>query len=136
MSRGESPFVTLMGRNLLGDHASLILIFLIPLYWIVPGTMTLLVVQAIVVAAGAISIYLLAKHVLNSGAMALSAAFLWLANPALNGGAMENFHPDSFLALFIPLCLFAAFTKRWRLFAIAVVLSLLVKEDALLLMIP
>ena len=136
MSRGHSPFVTLMGRNLLGDHASLILILLIPLYWIVPGTMTLLVVQAIAVAAGAIPIYLLSKHLLDSGAMAFCTALLWLANPALNGGAMENFHPDSFLALFIPLCFYAAFTKKWKLFAAAVFLSLLVKEDVLLLMVP
>ena len=136
MSRGHAPFVTLMGRNLMGDHASLILVLLIPLYWLVPGTMTLLVVQAIVVVAGAIPMYLLAKHVLNSGAMALCAAVLWLLNPALNGGAMENFHPDSFLALFIPLCFYAAFTKKWTLFAVAVALSLLVKEDVLLVMVP
>lgn len=136
MSRGHAPFVTFMGRNLMGDHASLILVFLIPLYWIVPGTMTLLVVQTIVVAAGAIPIYLLAKHLLGSAPMALCAAFIYLANPALNGGAMENFHPDSFLALFIPLCFFAAFTEKWKLFFVAVVLSLLVKEDVLLVMVP
>ena len=136
MSRGHAPFVTFMGRNLMGDHASLILVFLIPLYWIVPGTMTLLVVQAIVVAAGAIPIYLLTKHILGNAPMALCAAFIYLANPALNGGAMENFHPDSFLALFIPLCFFAAFTQRWRLFAVSVLLSLMVKEDVLLVMVP
>lgn len=136
MSRGHAPFVTLMGRNLLGDHASLILLFLIPLYWIVPSTITLLVVQAIVVAAGAIPMYLLAQHILKSNPMAFCVALVWLANPALNGGAMENFHPDSFLALFIPLVFFAAFTKRWKLYAVAVVLSLLVKEDVLLLMVP
>ncbi len=136
MSRGHAPFVTLMGRNLLGDHASLILVLLIPLYWIVPSTITLLVVQAIVVAGGAIPMYLLAQRILGNRAMAFCAAFLWLANPALNGGAMENFHPDSFLALFIPLVLFAAFSRKWKLFAVAVLLSLLVKEDVLLLMVP
>ena len=136
LSRGHAPFVTLMGRNLLGDHASLILLLLLPLYWIAPSTITLLVVQAIVVAGGAIPMYLLAKHILNSSAMAFCIALMWLANPALNGGAMENFHPDSFLALFIPLVFFAAFTRKWRLFAIAVLLSLLVKEDVLLVMVP
>jgi uncharacterized membrane protein len=61
---------------------------------------------------------------------------MWLANPALNGGAMENFHPDSFLALFIPMTLYAAFTQKWKLFAAAVLLSVLVKEDVLLVMVP
>jgi uncharacterized membrane protein len=136
MSRAQEPFVTLMGRNLLGDHASLIMLLLIPVYWVVPGVMTLLVVQALVVAAGTIPIYLLAKRLLSSGAMACGAAVVWLANPALNGGAMENFHPDSFLALFIPLTLYAAFAQKWKLFAVAVLLSVLVKEDVLLVMIP
>ncbi len=33
LSRFESPFVTLMGRNLFGDHSSFILLFVVPLYW-------------------------------------------------------------------------------------------------------
>ena len=136
MSRGHEPFVTFMGRNLLGDHASLIMLFLVPVYWAAPGVMTLLVVQALVVAAGTVPIYLLAKRLLNSGVMACGAALMWLANPALNGGAMENFHPDSFLALFIPMTLYAAFTQKWKLFAAAVLLSVLVKEDVLLVMVP
>ena len=136
MSRGHEPFVTFMGRNLLGDHASLIMLFLVPVYWVAPGVMTLLVVQALVVAAGTVPIYLLAKRLLNSGVMACGAALMWLANPALNGGAMENFHPDSFLALFIPMTLYAAFTQKWKLFAAAVLLSVLVKEDVLLVMVP
>jgi uncharacterized membrane protein len=136
LSRGEAPFVTLMGRNLLGDHASLILFFVVPFYWIIPGTATLLVIQAFVVAAGAIPTFLFARRVLHSGAMGMAAAFLWLANPAVNGSGMENFHPDTFLGLFIPLALYAAHASKWRLFAVAVVLAVMVKEDVLLVMVP
>ena len=136
LSRGEAPFVTLMGRNLLGDHASLILFFVVPFYWVLPGTATLLVIQAFVIAAGAIPIYLFARSVLHSHVMGFAAAFLWLANPAVNGSGMENFHPDSFLGLFIPLTLYAAHERKWRLFAVAVVLAVMVKEDVLLVMVP
>lgn len=136
LSRGEAPFVTLMGRNLFGDHASLILILLVPLYWVLPGTSTLLVVQAIVIASGAIPIYLFARRVLSSAVMGFCAAFLWLANPAVNGTGMENFHPDSFLGLFLPLALYALYEKKWRLYAVAVFGALLVKEDVLLVMVP
>lgn len=136
LSRGEAPFVTLMGRNLFGDHASLILLFLVPLYWVIPGTATLLVVQALVIAAGAIPLYLLARRVLQKESWALIIAVVWLANPAVNGAGMENFHPDSFLGLFIPVAVYAAFTRQWRLYAVAVGLSLMVKEDVLLLMVP
>ncbi|MGA0117484.1 MAG: DUF2079 domain-containing protein [Ilumatobacteraceae bacterium] len=136
LSRGEAPFVTLMGRNLFGDHASLILILLVPLYWVLPGTSTLLVVQAIVIASGAIPIYLFARRVLSSAVMGFCAAFLWLANPAVNGTGMENFHPDSFLGLFLPLAFYALYEKKWRLYAVAVFGALLVKEDVLLVMVP
>lgn len=136
VSRGQAPFVTLMGRNMFGDHASLILLLLVPLYWVIPGTATLLVVQAIVIAAGAIPIYLFTRKVLAHPMMGLGAAFLWLANPAVNGTGMENFHPDSFLGLFIPLAIYALYEKKWNLYWLSVVGALLVKEDVLLVMVP
>lgn len=136
LSRGHAPFVTLMGRNLFGDHSSLILFLLVPLYWVIPGTPTLLVVQACVVASGAVPIYLFARQKLGSGALAIAAAVIWLANPAVLGANMENFHPDTFLGLFVPLALYAAFNRRWGLYVIAVGLSLLVKEDVVLLVAP
>ncbi len=136
LSRGQAPFVTLMGRNLFGDHASLILVFLVPLYWIIPGTATLLVVQAVAIAGGAIPLYLFARRVLQSEPLGVCAAFLWLANPAVNGTGMENFHPDSFLGLFLPLALYALYERKWRLYAVAVFLCLLVKEDVVLVMVP
>lgn len=136
LSRGEAPFVTLMGRNLFGDHASLVLLFLVPLFWLVPGTATLLVVQALVIAGGAIPVYLFARRVLSSDVMGFCAAFLWLANPAVNGTGMENFHPDSFLGLFLPWAMYALYARKWRLYAVMVVLCLLVKEDVVLVMLP
>jgi uncharacterized membrane protein len=96
----------------------------------------LLVVQAIVIAAGAIPIYLFARRVLSSAVMGFCAAFLWLANPAVNGTGMENFHPDSFLGLFLPLAIYALYEKKWRLYAVAVLGALLVKEDVVLVMVP
>lgn len=136
LSRGEAPFVTLMGRNLFGDHASLVLLFLVPLFWVVPGTATLLVVQALVIAAGAVPVYLFARRILSSDVMGFFAAVLWLANPAVNGAGMENFHPDSFLGLFLPWALYALYERKWRLYAVMVFLSLLVKEDVVLVMLP
>jgi uncharacterized membrane protein len=50
-----------MGRNLFGDHASFILLFLVPVYWVIPGTSTLLVLQATAIAAAALPIYFFAS---------------------------------------------------------------------------
>ncbi len=136
LSRFHAPFVTLMGRNLFGDHASLILIFVAPLYWIWPGTETLLALQSVVVAAGALPIYFFARRHLNSAALGCAFAVAWLVNPAVNGTIFENYHPDSFLGLFVPIAIVAALTKRWRWYWVAVVLSLLVKEDVVLVIVP
>ncbi|NBU39148.1 MAG: DUF2079 domain-containing protein, partial [Actinobacteria bacterium] len=134
LSRFKAPFVTLMGRNMLGDHASLVMFLLVPLYWVVPGTETLLAVQSIVVAAGALPLYFLARKKLGSRVMAVAMVCVWLLNPALNGANLENFHPDSFLALFLPLALWALFERRWRTYVVAVVLCMTVKEDVSLVL--
>ena len=135
LSRFEAPFVTLMGRNLLGDHASLILLLVAPLYWIWPGTETLLALQSFVVAAGALPIYFFARRHLNSAALGCAFAVVWLVNPAVNGTIFENYHPDSFLGLFVPVAIVSALTKRWRWYWVAVILSLLVKEDVVLVIV-
>lgn len=136
LSRGHAPFVTLMGRNLFGDHASFILIFLVPLYWIIPGTATLLVVQAFAIAAAALPIFFFARRHFDDGFIAVLFAVIWLVNPAVNGTNMENFHPDGFLGLTVALAVFAALSSRWRLYAISLALCLLVKEDVVLLAFP
>lgn len=136
LSRFEAPFVTLMGRNLFGDHTSFILLSLVPLYWVAPGTGTLLVVQSIAVAAGSAPVYLFARRMLGSGALAFGIVVAWLAHPAVTGAALENFHPDSFHALAVPLAIWGASERRWRPYALGIVMALLIKEDAFLVVVP
>jgi len=136
MSRFKAPFVTLMGRNLLGDHSSLILLFVVPIYWLAPGTETLLALQAFVIAAGAIPIYFFARRTLQSSCLGFLMAVVWLVNPAVNGTNLENFHPDSFLGLLVPIALVCALSKKWLGYWIALGLCLLVKEDVVLIVLP
>ena len=51
LSRFHAPFVTIMGRNLFGDHTSFILLLAVPLYWIYPHAAALLVLQSCLIAA-------------------------------------------------------------------------------------
>jgi uncharacterized membrane protein len=136
LSRFEAPFVTLMGRNLLGDHASIVMFLVVPFYWFVPGTETLLAIQSVVVASGALPLYFFARRRLGGQVMPVVIGATWLVNPAVNGTNLENFHPDSFLGLFLPLALFAMLEKRWRLYWVAVVLCMTVKEDVSLVLVP
>ncbi len=136
LSRFQNPFVTLMGRNLFGDHTSFILLFLVPVYWIVGSTSTLFVIQALAIVAGAVPIYLFTRNRLDSEAMATVFVAAYLIHPATVWVALENFHPDSFLGVFIATALYAAFESKWRMYIIAVLLAMSVKEDVSLILIP
>jgi uncharacterized membrane protein len=136
LSRFHAPFVTVMGRNLFGDHTSFILLLAVPLYWVWPRAQTLLVLQTCLLAAAAVPIYLLALRRTRSAVIATGLAAAYLLNPALQNGNLEQFHPEAFLVLFVALALYAAVESRPVLLAVSVAGALLVKEDAALLMVP
>lgn len=136
LSRFESPFVTLMGRNLFGDHASFVLLFLVPLYWVFPGAGIMFFAQAAALGAGAIPVFLYGRKRLGSDWFALVAGAAYLVHPAVGWTNLENFHPDAFLGVFVGFAIYGALERKWRVYAVFVVLSLLVKEDASLVIVP
>ena len=136
LSRFHAPFVTLMGRNLFGDHAQFSLFALVPLYWIRPDATTLLAVQAFVMAAGAIPVYLLAIRRSFGPVLATVFVAAFLLHPALGQSNLENYHPDSFLVPILGFAIYAAVEKRPRMFWVCCVLALLCKEDVVLVVFP
>jgi uncharacterized membrane protein len=136
LSRFEAPFVTLMGRNLFGDHTSFVLLFLVPVYWVFPAAGTMFFAQSAAIAAGAIPVFLYGRRRLGSEWAALVGAATYLLHPAVGWTNLENFHPDAFLGVFVGFAIYAALESRWRLYVVFVVLSLLVKEDASLVVVP
>lgn len=136
LSRFDSPFITLMGRNLFGDHSSFVLLLLTPLYWIFDSTSLLLYVQAFAVAAGAVPLLLAAKRITGSAGLGFLCGALYLLHPAVSWTVLENFHPDAFLGLFLALVLWAMVERRTIMFWVSVVLALSVKEDVALILVP
>jgi uncharacterized membrane protein len=136
MSRGHSPFVTLMGRNLFGDHSSFVLVLLIPLYWIFSSTSILFVVQSIVVAIGALPVYWFSRQRLRSEPLAAAMAGVYLLHPSISWTNLENFHPDAALGTFVAFAIWAAYAGKWRWYWVAVVLALSVKEDVAFVLVP
>jgi uncharacterized membrane protein len=136
LSRFESPFVTLMGRNLFGDHASFVLLFLVPLYWVFPAAGIMFFAQAAAIGAGAIPVFLYGRNRLGSEWFALVAGAAYLVHPAVGWTNLENFHPDAFLGVFVGFAIYGALERKWGVYAVFVVLSLLVKEDASLVIVP
>ncbi len=136
MSRFEAPFVTLMGRNLMGDHTSFVLVLLVPLYWLFPAAGIMFFAQAAAIGAGALPVYLYARRRLRSEWMGVGMAAAYLLHPAVSWTNMENFHPDAFLGVFLGFAIYGALERKWRLYAVFVVLSLMVKEDVSLVVVP
>ena len=136
MSRFEAPFVTLMGRNLMGDHTSFILVALVPFYWLFPAAGTMFFAQSLAIGAGAIPVFLYARKRLESEGMAVVLAAVYLLHPALGWTNLENFHPDSFLGVLVGFAIYAALERHWRMYVVFVVLALLVKEDVSLIIVP
>jgi uncharacterized membrane protein len=136
LSRFDAPFVTLMGRNLMGDHTSFILALLVPFYWLFPAAGTMFFAQSLLIGLGAVPVFLYARRRLESEPMALVLALAYLLHPAVGWTNLENFHPDCFLGVLVGMAIWAALERHWTTYGVLVALSLLVKEDVSLVIVP
>ena len=87
----------------LAAHVDPILVLFAPLWWLWPSPHLLLVVQACVVALGAVPVFLLARKHLRSSRAALGFGLAYLLYPATGWLTLNEFHP---VALATPLLLF------------------------------
>lgn len=136
ISHFHVAFVTIMGRNLFGDHATFVLYLFAPFYRLFPEPQGLLVFQTLLIAGPAIPIYLLAQKYIRSTFVATSLVATYLLNPLIQQGNLDQFHPEAFQVLFMSLAIYAAIERRTALLIVMVVLCLMVKEDAALLVVP
>lgn len=116
----------------LGDHFSPILFLLAPAYAFFQDARTLLVLQSIFLAAGAVPLYLLTRAITRSAWLGLALALTYLLYPALHGVNLRDFHQIALICA--PLLTAFYFLERGRRvpFLIALGLALLVKEEAAL----
>ncbi|WP_394698483.1 DUF2079 domain-containing protein [uncultured Methanospirillum sp.] len=111
-----------------GVHTSPILVVLLPLYAILPGAQTLLVVQTILLGLGAVPIYITAKkYIGESGAVVLS--LIYFLYPALHGVTLTDFHEIAFLPLLLGFFAYACIFKRNIAILILGLICLMIKED-------
>lgn len=136
LSRFDAPFVTVMGRNLFGDHTSFVLLVLVPVYWVWPHVEFLLVLQSLALATSAVPVYLLSRRHLGSASLATALGAAFLLNPALELGNLDQFHPECFLVVGLAWGCYGAIERRLGLLLAGAVLALLAKEDAALYVVP
>lgn len=120
----------------LAGHVEPILLAISLFYLLYSDPQVLLVLQTVVVALGALPIYLLARERLNSSVAALVFAGAFLLFPALGAANMFDFHSVTLAATFLAFAFY--FAKReggkgW--FLTFIVLTLSCREDMSLLVV-
>jgi uncharacterized membrane protein len=118
----------------LKNHADLILLAFVPLYWISPSPLWLLVVQAAVVGLGALPLFWLARRFLGgreAPAALISAAYLF--DPDLQSANLFDFHAQTMAGTFLLFAFHYLLEKRLLPFVLFAALAALTKEGIVLI---
>jgi uncharacterized membrane protein len=129
LSRLRSPFVTVRGLNLFGEHASYILVLVAPLYRLWPDPRMLLLLQVVAMAVPAVVVYRLGTRHLGNPAAGLAVAVAYLAFPAMQWALTWQFHAETLAAAFLALAALDADQRRPRRMAVWLGLALLCRQD-------
>lgn len=115
--------------NLLADHLYLILLLIAPIYYFFQGPQTLLIIQSIVLALGAIPVYVIAKDKLKNEWAGFGISVIYLLYPLITKFYFSGFRTDYFAMVFL-LCAFLSLEKRRiNYLFIFVILAIVCKED-------
>ncbi|WP_127573624.1 DUF2079 domain-containing protein [Georgenia faecalis] len=125
-----APIVPIKGEgfNLLGDHFHPVLVLLGPVYRLFPSGLTLLVVQALLIAVSVVPLTRVAVDRLGRGAgVAVGVAYAF--SFGIQGAVGAQFHEIAFALPLLALALEAFLRGRWTVCALWAAPLVLVKED-------
>ncbi len=115
--------------NRLSLHVEPILLPIALLYRLAPGPEFLLLLQAVVVALGALPLYALGTRLLRSKWLALLFAVAWLTMPAVQAANWLEFHPLTLAPTFLMAAFYFLVTRRAGWYALFALLAATCKED-------
>ncbi|HWY79817.1 MAG TPA: DUF2079 domain-containing protein [Candidatus Sulfotelmatobacter sp.] len=113
----------------LAFHADFILILLAPFYALWQNPKMLLLIQTIVVAAGAYFVYVIARDVLKHRNLALAFTVAYLLNPSVQRANIYDFHAVTLVTTLFLATFYFFFKKRYILFTLFAILAALCKEE-------
>ena len=123
------------GGSFFGAHFSPILFLVLPIYAVFESPCTLLVLQSVVLALGAVPIYFIAKKHLDDRLSAVCLAAVYLTYPAIQSVNCFDFHTEAFIPLFFLLAFYYIDDKKWFKGLLFVLLTLSTIEFAPILII-
>ncbi len=111
-------------------HISPVYYLLLPFYCLFPSPLTLQIGQAVVLAAGVIPVYLLARHFKLSNQQTVLASALYAFFPIISTGCSYDLHENCFLPLFLLFTFYFYEIHKPIPMYVCAFLVLSVKEDA------
>jgi uncharacterized membrane protein len=111
-----------------GFHATLFAYLIAPFYYFAQRPETLLVFQSAMIGAAALPLYGFAKRHIGRWGAAI-VAFLYLFYPPVHGANLYDFHYLPLGVFFLWLVLYLVEAGRFKLAALAVVVTLSIRED-------
>ena len=130
MARGHGAYVTLPPMHAFGDHLSPVFYAFVPLAWVWPGAVPLLLAQTFVIEAGALAVFGLARFTVKDSGLAAALALLYLVNPSMHGVNLRDIHPQAFAIALVPAAALAFDRGRYGWCALALAVMLAGREDA------
>ncbi|HEX6509172.1 MAG TPA: DUF2079 domain-containing protein, partial [Chloroflexota bacterium] len=113
----------------LAIHVEPFLVLMAPLYALHAGPQTLLVVQGLVTAAGAIPAYLLAYSAMRRPWLSLVFPVAYLLHPSLQNAVLDDFHAVTLSACFLMWAIYFLWRDRLLPFAVFAALGVSTKEE-------
>jgi uncharacterized membrane protein len=117
--------------NHLGVHMSPFLFLLIPFYFIFQSPYSLLIIQTLALALGALPLYLLAKEVLNKK-WAQVLSFVYFLHPSLHAVNLFDFHAVAFAVPFFLSALYFIYKEKLIWASVFLLLAASTKENAII----
>jgi uncharacterized membrane protein len=124
-----SLYSPILNVNLLGNHMSVLILPISLIYAVLPSPVTLLALQTVVLALGALPVYWLAQREMRSETIAVCFAALYLLYPALGYTNLYQFHPETLTATTLLYAFYFLRTARFGWMTLFAIISLTAKED-------
>lgn len=128
----EGQLITVRGLEVFGHHASLGLYLLAPAYWLGGGPQFLDLFQVVVMALGAVPVFLLARERFGRPWPGVVLGAVFLLHPAFQFLAWETFHPETVAITPLLAAYYCSVRERWGWFATWSALAIVWKEDVAL----
>lgn len=135
MRSGLGPITTVERDQPLSHmavHMSPIFYLLLPIYSLSPRPETLQVLQIVIVASGIIPFYLISRQIRIHPWVQGLATMLFIVAPTMATSNSYDFHENSFLAPLVLWVIYANLSQRTWLMALTTLLTLMIKEDAMI----